>query len=307
MLWFWRYYFVFLALSVVLVVAANLALPDNKLHVVFCDVGQGDGILIYQKATQVVIDAGPGNAILKCLSDHLPFWDRKIELLILTNPDRDHYGGMIEVFRRYKVESFVSPGIKKEDASFIILEQEAAREKAAISSLITGQDIKIGGISLQTLWPTSAYLLQETSEEMLHPGGVTKVLGSRTPQKADSVNQTSLVFKLTHGEFDVLLTGDIAPPATDELVSLARGRLAKLEVEVLKVPHHGSKNGLTESLLDAAKPRLAVVSVGKNNRYGHPHEEVIKLLKDRAVKILRTDIDGEIEIVTDGKKWEIKD
>lgn len=302
----WRYVFLLLSLAVFLVLLGSFSIFDNRLHVVFCDVGQGDGILIYQKTTQVVMDAGSGSAILKCISRHVPFWDRNIELAILTNPDRDHYGGFIEIFKRYNVKSFISPGLEKDDASFKVLEREVVAARAKIEKGHLGQDIRIGGVYLQALWPTSAYLLQETSEEMLHPWGVTRVLGSLTPKKADSVNQTSLVYKLTYGNFDALLTGDIAPPATDEAVSLARSHLARLEVEVLKVPHHGSKNGLTQNMLEAVNPRLAVISSGKNNRYGHPHPEVIKLLDDKAIKTLRTDMEGEIEIVTDGKSWRVR-
>jgi len=296
----WKYFIAFLFSTLLLALLANISLLNSKLHLVFCDVGQGDGILIYQKSVQIVVDAGPGNAYLKCLSEHMPFWDRKIELVVLTNPDRDHYGSMIEIFRRYKVESFISPGIEKEDASFIVLEHEAAREKATISSLVAGQDIKIGEIALQTLWPTKDWVVQQTVPQ--YPSAESVVLGAFLPAKPESVNQTSLVFKLSFGEFDALLTGDVAPPATD---MLALSEHQRVEWEVLKVPHHGSKNGLTESMVKSTNPKLAIISSGKNNRYGHPHQETLKLLE--GIKTLRTDLDGEIEIVTDGKTWQLSE
>ncbi len=286
--------------TILLTVLALVSTFDNRLHLVFCDVGQGDGILIYRKSVQIVVDAGPGNAYLKCLSDHVPFWDRSIELVILTNPDRDHYGGMTEVFRRYQVKSFVSPGIDRDDASFEVLEQEVARERVGVSSLTVGQDIKVGELILQTLWPTTEWMAQETV-----PDPESKVLGAFAPRDDRSVNQTSLVFKLSYGEFDALLTGDVAPPASDEVAQfIARGINSANAVEVLKVPHHGSKNGLTQNMLDAVKPELAVISVGKNNRYHHPSPETLELLKN--TKTLRTDLDGEVEIVTDGKSWRLR-
>ncbi len=117
----------------------------------------------------------------------------------------------------------------------------------------------------------------------------------------EDLNGFSIVQRISYGDFDALFTGDIGPPVA-EMVAGSDG----VGVEILKVPHHGSKNGLTQGLLDAARPKLAVISVGKKNRYGHPHKETIQLLSNAAIKLLRTDLDGEIEVVTDGKRWWIK-
>ena len=94
--------------TILLTVLALVSTFDNRLHLVFCDVGQGDGILIYRKSVQIVVDAGPGNAYLKCLSDHVPFWDRQIEVVVNTHPQLDHFGGLINIFEHYKVDNFLS-------------------------------------------------------------------------------------------------------------------------------------------------------------------------------------------------------
>ncbi|OGY09974.1 MAG: hypothetical protein A2700_02005 [Candidatus Blackburnbacteria bacterium RIFCSPHIGHO2_01_FULL_44_64] len=281
----WKILFSTLSTASLLLLLSLLKLSDNRLHLVFCNVGQGDGILIYQKTTQVIVDGGPDNSILSCLGRHMPFWDRKIEYVILTNSDLDHYGGLIEVVKRYKVEGFGTSGVQKEDIEFQTLVKELADRKIPVTNLSEKTDLRAGSMAFDTVWP------KETS-----------VLGASTFLKGQAVNENSLVFTLSYGSFDALLTGDIIPPGTDEAVSLARIHLASLEI--LKVPHHGSKNGLTKNMVESARPGLAVVSVGKNNRYGHPHQETLDLLK--GLKTLRTDLNGEIEITTNGKDWSYK-
>ncbi len=262
-----------------------------------CDIGQGDGILIYQKSTQILVDAGPDNKILKCLSEHMPFWDRKVELAIITNPDKDHYGGFTEVARAYKIGLVVSPGILRSDESFRALQKELEAHNTKNIVGITGQNLKLGEITLINEWPSANYLSE-------FPGDRTdnidkQVLGSTDPTV--SSNHWSEVYELQFGAFKSLLTGDIDPPATDTLAA------SGVEpVDVLKVPHHGSKNGLTENLLVKTQPKLAIISDGKNNRYHFPSVETLDLLNKYGIKTLRTDQVGEIEIVSDGRTWSVK-
>ncbi|MHA2055877.1 MAG: ComEC/Rec2 family competence protein, partial [Candidatus Hodarchaeales archaeon] len=102
------------------------------------------------------------------------------------------------------------------------------------------------------------------------------------------------------GEFDALLTGDIQPPVINRVVEIIGESYIK-EYEYIKVPHHGSKNGLIKELLEITDPQIAVISVGRKNRYGHPHQETLEILGYRDIRILRTDKDGDVEIVSDGK------
>ncbi len=295
----WKYIFTLLVSSILLLIFAVLPLLDNRLHYVMCDVGQGDGILIYQKSTQILIDAGPNDKILKCLSEHMPFWDRKIELAILTNPDKDHYAGYIPVIRAYDIDLFVSPGIYRSDDTFRALQNELEAHSVKNSVVVRGQTLKLGEIKLLSVWPPLEYLSEYptfTKENLATAGKDSNVFG----ETSVSVNHWSEVFELQFGAFKSLLTGDIDPPATDDMSDQLLG-----VVDVLKVPHHGSKNGLTEGLLLKSKPKLAIISSGKNNRYGHPSTQTLELLNKYGVKILRTDQVGEIEIVTDGKSWKV--
>ncbi|TSC88688.1 MAG: competence protein ComEC [Microgenomates group bacterium Gr01-1014_5] len=290
---YWHYLLIFFLASLLLLVFALAPLFDNRLHLVFCDVGQGDGILIYQKQVQILVDAGADAKILSCLSGHMPFWDRRIEMAVITNADLDHYGGFIDIVRRYKIGAFAANMVGKNDLAFETLEKEIEKAKIKTAGLNSGQTIAFAKLKLAALWPD-----KDQVSALDTPALGSKVLGARVEEK---VNPFSLVLKLSYGEFDALLTGDIVPPATDTMAERIRGT-----VEVLKVPHHGSKNGLTLGMLEVSSPGLAIISAGRNNRYGHPHKETLEMLRDLRVKTLRTDQEGEIEIVSDGQTWFVK-
>ena len=267
--------------------------PDGQLHLIACDVGQGDGILAIYKDTQVLIDGGPDERILECLSEHVPFWDRRLELVILTHPQLDHYGGLIEVFRRYSVDTFLANGLDSGASSYQALKNAVGGSGARVVTPKEGMVLGVGMIYLDILSPSQSLLTQEASDSRAN------ILGAFSSKK--DPNDFSVVAILRLGEFDALLTGDIGPSEIPEI--LARGKIR--DVEYIKVPHHGSKNGLTHELLDASSPEIGVISVGKNS-YGHPNEETLKMLREKGVRTLRTDEDGDIEIITDGNKWWVK-
>jgi competence protein ComEC len=296
----WKLSLILLFLALCAFSLAIIPLFDNRMHMVVCNVGQGDGILIYKKTTQILIDGGPDNKILNCLSEHVPFWDRKIDLVINTNPDKDHYQGFIDTFKAYEVGQFVWPGIRKSDQSFLELENEIHKDSIPNAIVSQGQILKIEDIEFQIIWPTRDFL---EANKAFSPESITtkeneqKVLGS-VDTKNVATNEQSIVALLTYGSFKALLTGDIQDFGTD-------GAAASLKtpVDVLKVPHHGSKNGLKQELLESAKPKLAIISDGRDNRFGHPHKETLDLLNNFGVKVLRTDQVGEVEVITDGKIW----
>lgn len=306
----WLYLFIFLTASVILVFFASFSLADSRLHVVFCNVGQGDAALIYRGQTQILIDGGPDSSVLSCLSKHMPFWDREIEVVTMTHPQDDHYGGLVDVVRRYKVGLFLAPPVDNDTQGFKTLKREVEDRKISeawsgraglrVMNPKTGDVLRNGLIRIETIWPEREWLANSVSKGDEGYGGnggrEGGVLGAATP-KVD-LNEFSVVQKVSFGDFDALFTGDIEPPAEDLMAQNLTGG-----VEILKVPHHGSKNGLDKILLDAAMPKLAVISVGKKNRYGHPHKEALKLLEEGSIRVLRTDLDGEVEVVTDGKKW----
>lgn len=272
---------------------------DGKLHVVFCDVGQGDAIFIRTpKGADLLIDQGPNDSVLSCLSNHMPFWDRTIELAILTHPHADHFSGLFSILPRYNVLSFATENLSNKSEGFSRLRGEIDSRKIPLRYLYAGDSVKIGeGTRLEILAPSTDFL-QRTS-----PGG----------EIGESGEFASLITLLRFGETSFLLTGDSQAAQLDEAIREASSAPNGAGVGVLQVPHHGSKTGLTADIVDRISPRLAVISVGKNNRYGHPSNEVIEILRKarylsagRQVKILRTDEIGEVEIISDGNKWQVR-
>jgi len=268
--------------------------------------------LVQHKDIQVVIDGGPSkNSLAECLSENIAPWDREIEMMILTHPDADHLTGLIDVLENYSVSQVVVNFVVKESADFWEFHQKALVEGAQIYSPQAGDKFKLGLINFSVLWPQEKLgdervwragegelaagrsLSSEVAEGLLR-GGTERfeILGAATV--SDEANETSIVLKLSFGSFDALLAGDIGF-ATENKIDFP-------EVEVLKIPHHGSRYSTSDDLLKESLPELAIISVGKNF-FGHPTEEVIEKLSNLEIRILRTDQEGGIEIVSDGASW----
>lgn len=264
----------------------SIAFSDKKLHINFCNVGQGDGVHIRTpNGTDILIDAGPDESLTSCLADGMPFWDKKVELAFLTHPHADHLVGFIDVLRRYSLEVFATEKLVNTTAAFSVLTQELAIKKIVPKYLHQGDTYKTAdGVAITVLSPTKS-LLSRTS-----PNGVI----------GEKQEFASLILLLSYGSFHVLFTGDSQVESLAEAIS---GRQSP--VAVLQVPHHGSKTGLDRSVVDRIDPKLAVISVGKN-RYGHPAEEVMTMLKEKNIKILRTDQNGSIKFISDGERYWVK-
>ncbi|MBI2066146.1 MBL fold metallo-hydrolase [Candidatus Woesebacteria bacterium] len=270
----WKYLIGFLFLASVSVWLAAFSAYDRNLHLVACDVGQGDAILAVYGDIQILTDGGPGNSVLTCLQKYMPFWDREIELVVLTHPQEDHYYGLVEVFKRYKVDTFLTNDFSPSTQGLKALESAVGGAMARVVKPESGTRLRLGMIYL----------------DMVHPEqGVF----------SNDLNDISIVTILSLGNFEAILTGDIGPKAAAQI--LAKTPLK--DVDYIKVPHHGSKNGLTHEFLEAVRPEIAVISVGSRNSYGHPHQEVLEMLENSGVKVLRTDEEGDVEVVSDGKKW----
>lgn len=253
------------------------SLPDGKLHITFCDVGQGDGAYIrFPDGRDMVVDGGPNNKIIDCLSEVMPFWDRSLDLVLLTHPQKDHLQGLIAVFERYKVGYFVRSQVENTTDGFEKLTELVRTKMVAQKFMGQGEDIIVGSTTLQFFGPAA------------------NVLGASTMR---DLNEYSLVFALRYGDFDVLFTGDAT--LRDAITSQALGT-----IEVLKVPHHGSKTGMNQAFVDWLKPKLSIISVGKNS-YGHPTREILDILESVGARVLRTDQEGNIEIVSGGKNWRV--
>jgi len=257
---------------------------DHKLHVVICDAGQGDAIFIRTpQGSDVLIDGGPDSKVLSCLSSHMPFWDRTIEIMFLTHPHADHLTGLIDVVKRYRVLSFVTEEISGTSSIYEELMRQLEEHNVPERFLYQGDRFAFkDGVVLKTLWPTEGWVSKNS-----------------TDKASLDANSLSVIELLTYKNFKALFTGDAQAQALEK-VDLMVG-----EVDVLKVPHHGSKTGLNQDVLEILKPKISAISVGAKNRYGHPDPFVLDLLNQTGTKTLRTDQVGEIEVVSDGETWKI--
>jgi competence protein ComEC len=265
----------------------NAKLDDGKLHVIVCDVEQGDGILIRTAdGSDILVDGGPDDSILSCLSKHLPFWDRTIELMVLTHPHTDHAAGLVDVLKRYTVLHFVTEKVLGSTATYKRLEDGLAAQKLSAQYLFSGDRIDLADkTQILTLWPSQEWLNDSQ-------------LQAKNEQNLD-LNGFCLVQLFTYGNFTLLLTGDAGSLVEDKVAAQVG------KVDVLKVPHHGSKTGMSDYFLNQINPSLAIISVGAKNLYRHPAQTALDLLKNHGIKYYRTDQNGTVEIISDGKSFSI--
>lgn len=261
-----------LALGVILFLIIQFSLQSQELKVIFFDVGQGDAILVSQGQNQVLIDGGKdGKIILEKLGKYIPFWDRAIETVIATHPDQDHIGGLVDVAKNYKIET--------------VLETDARSDSQTYGSwedLISSKNIQ----KTEAIKNTTIKFPNEARIEILYPFFSVGDAGSNS-------NDWSVVAKLIFGENKFLFTGDLPNTKETELIA----DKADIKADVLKVSHHGSKYATSEEFLRAVSPKEAVISVGKNNMYGHPAPEIIGRLLKNGIKIWRTDELGDIKYI----------
>jgi len=253
---------------------------DNILEVIFFDVGQGDAIFIETpNQAQVLIDGGPDKTVLEKLNQTMPFYDRTIDLIVLTHPDDDHLAGLIEVLNYYQVGHILTSGLKKDTAIYQRWRDLIEERNTPLTIAQTGQRVILQeGIVLKILWPEQSLI---------------KSLSKNT-------NNASIVGQLVYGQTEFLLTGDIEKEIEQRLLN----QDWNLTSDILKAPHHGSKTSASYNFLKAVNSQIAVISVGLNNRYKHPHLEVLERLENAL--IYRTDENGDIRIITDGTLFEIE-
>jgi competence protein ComEC len=269
--------------AAILASVAAATMPDDNLHVSFLDVGQGDAILIQKGSLEVLVDGGPSpQAIALELGKKLPFWDRTIELVVLSHPDADHVNGLVEVLKRYRVEQVLYPELDSNSTIYGEWLRTTTEKNIKSTVALAGESLNLGGTKIEVLNPQPDPLVMTKSD----------------------TDNNGVVMRVSAGTVSFLLTADIMREAEFTLIT---GR-SSLRSTVLKVGHHGSDTSTTPEFLAVVSPQVAVISVGADNPYGHPSNDVMSRLKEKVGlnNIYRTDEQGTVEFITDGERLWVK-
>jgi len=268
-----------------LLLAGSLAgsRADGRLRVTVLDVGQGDAVLVEgPRGARMLVDGGPDpDRLLALLDERIPAWDRRLDLAVLTHPHEDHAAGLPLLLERYRVPMVADPGMVGAGPGDRAFRHALAGSSTRRVLLAAGDSLSLDGVAIRVLWP--------------RPGEVPL----RPPDEGSGINNVSVVLDIRYGARRMLLTGDMEQEIDPQL--LHDGLAASGPVDVLKVAHHGSRSATTAAFLAALQPRVALVSAGADNPYGHPAPDTIERLGSAGARVARTDLDGTIEVSTDGR------
>jgi competence protein ComEC len=253
---------------VVFISSFLFSLSPKQLKVIFLDVGQGDSILIQTPNHKtILIDGGPDESAVRKLSQYLPWWQKSIDFVFLTHAHDDHSTGLLSISQHYSFKN-------------LIYEKEYCKTATCKNLNEIGQKQK------STIWSP-----EKISTLNLGPNCKLQILKINRAEK-ETLNNRSLITYLDCLGTKILFLGDLEKKKETELLA----NYPELQINILKVAHHGSKTSTSENILKQFKPNLAVISVGKNNKFNHPYPETLSLLIKNHLKIYRTDENGDIEI-----------
>lgn len=285
--------------------------PTRKeLKVIFFDVGQGDASLIMaENGVNILIDGGPDKTIIEKLDNYLPFYKRKIDILILTHPHSDHVIGLIDVLKKYEVREVWRTGIPNNSPEYLEFLKIIQDKKIATTVIGKKNTAKPGdkNVDINTSLIDNGVangrgdaVISRVGEYKISPSTILEVLYPAEDflqKNVDNLNNSSIVLKIKYKDKSFLFTGDIEKEVEEEMV-----QAQNLKSTVLKIAHHGSRNSSTEEFIKKVSPEIAVISVGKDNDFSFPSLRVIKRLERMKIKTLRTDIYGDLILLTDGKE-----
>ncbi len=258
----------FLSISLVLFIFLFKQIPDDKFHIYFLDIGQGDSILIKTPENhQILIDSGPGPQILAELNKVIPYFDRSLDLLILSHPHQDHYAGFFNLLDIYNVDSILLTAVNNNDNYYNKFIELLAEKDIEVLIAHEKMDFLFNDVLLDIIYPFDSLALQNIN----------------------NLNNSSIVVKVSYKDIKILLTGDIENEIESKLLN------HDIAANILKVPHHGSNSSSSLQFLQKVNPELAVIQNGVNNQFGHPHQESLEKFSDLGIDILRNDLEGTIE------------
>ncbi len=249
---------------------------ENLAEIYFLDIGQGDAILLRVNGQNILVDGGPDNLLLYRLGEVLPWWDKKIDYLIISHFHDDHYMGFIELLNRYQVKNILVGAHRPEEEFLFSVWQQAVGQHQLEPKVVHAGD-----------------------QFYLAPNIFWQILAADSQH--EDFNDNSLLIKFTIGEIKLLLTGDLT---SDKEKDLLKAKV-DLSADILKVAHHGSKYSSALDFLQAVSPQLCVIQSETDNSFGHPHQETLERLEAIGCQILRNDSLGNIKVESDGLFWQL--
>lgn len=293
-----KYPIIFLILLFIFNALAGIAFYNENYvqrpRVIFFDAGQGDAAIVdVGNNTQILIDGGSGNAVLEKIGKYMPFYDRKIELVIMTHPDKDHMGGLVEILKYYQVGQVLETGIFCETAICKEWDKLISEKNIPVKYAKFGQKINIGNANIDILYPfenlKDKKVKDDNDASIILKLAINKSFDNAQDDTVQNAQDNTVKNTQDDKSTTYLFTGDMGFKAEKELL----GKNINIESKILKVSHHGSKNATSNEFLQAVKPEKAVISVGKNS-YGHPAKELLNRLKNMSIEIFRTDERGDL-------------
>lgn len=253
--------------------------PPKNLIIYFFDVGQGDAALIRTpEGENILIDGGPDNTLIKRLGQVLPYFDRDIDLMILTHPHADHVAGLVEVLDRYHVEKVLTTGVAYGAPEYRDWLEKISAKNISTLTVTTSQEIYFSSSTkFFIFWPRESLVDKEI----------------------ENINNASISGQLTYGDNSFLFTGDLED---EELID----KNIDLHSDVYKVGHHGSNTANDKEFLERVSPDYVIISVGQDNKFGLPDYRAIKYLERLGARIWRTDENGEVVVESDGRNLSIE-
>ena len=235
-----------------------------EAEVSFLNVGRGDATFITtEHGHRILYDCGDtGSSTVEALYDQLHPLARRIDVMIVSHSDRDHYGGCFEVLEHFEVDKVMINGTRKEEDSLYEEFLHTAAQDAELIPGFRGTEIDLGSRSIQVLHPSS----QNWGEQR------------------DKDNENSIVLHLQSDKQNIGLLGDALASTEQEIIQ----EFPDMEWNVFQVAHHGSNTSTSQDLLEGVQPEIGIISVSRNNQYGHPHQDVTDRLKENQIEIFRT-------------------